>query len=154
MDREEYTQKMKLILNDADKYWIIKRDPTLKIEKITESLKHLRKEGYIDACLCDSLTPRYSEPPQMYGLPKVHEDRVLVRPIVPCIGSPTYRLAKYLDRMLTPLSGQTKYTVMNSTKFVERLQEVRTGPEDLLVSFDANPGGQDQHPSPTTSGAH
>ena len=25
---------------------------------------------------------------------------------------------------------------MNSTKFVERLQEARTGPEDLLVSFD------------------
>ena len=43
MDREEYTQKMKLILNDADKYQIIKWDPTLKLErKITESLKHLR----------------------------------------------------------------------------------------------------------------
>ena len=40
MDREEYTQKMKLILNYADKYRIIKLDPTLKIEKkITESLK-------------------------------------------------------------------------------------------------------------------
>ena len=42
MDREEYTRKMKQFLNDADKYRIIKHDPTLKIEKkITESLKHL-----------------------------------------------------------------------------------------------------------------
>ena len=137
MDKEEYTQKMKRILDDADKYRIIKRDPTLKIEKkITESLKHLRKEGYIDDRLCDSLTPRYSEPPQMYGLPKVHKDGVPMRPIVSCIGSPTYRLAKDLARILTPLSGQTTYTVMNSTKFVERLQEARIGPEDLLVSFD------------------
>ena len=137
MDKEEYTQKMKRILDDADKYRIIKRDPTLKIEKkITESLKHLRKEGYIDDRLCDSLTPRYSEPPQIYGLPKVHKDGVPMRPIVSCIGSPTYRLAKDLARTLTPLSGQTTYTVMNSTKFVERLQEARIGPEDLLVSFD------------------
>ena len=56
MDREEYAQKMKLILGDADKYWIIQCDPTLKIEKkISESLKHLQKEGYIDDRLCDFL---------------------------------------------------------------------------------------------------
>ena len=35
-------QKMKQILNDADKYRVIKHDPTLKIEKkITKSLKKL-----------------------------------------------------------------------------------------------------------------
>ena len=67
---------------------------------------------------------------------KVHKDGVPMRPIVSCIGSPTYRLAKDLARILIPLSGQTTYTVMNSTKFVERLQEARIGPEDLLVSFD------------------
>ena len=48
----------------------------------------------------------------------------------------TYRPAKDLARILTPLSGQTKYTIMNSTKFVEWLQEVCTGPEDLMDSFD------------------
>ena len=120
MDREEYTRKMKLILNDADKYRIVKCDPTLKIEReTTKSLKHLRKEGYIDDRLCDSLTPRYSERLQMYGLPKVHKDGVPMRPIVSCIGSQTYGLAKDLARILTPLSGQTKYTIMNSTKFVD-----------------------------------
>ena len=48
----------------------------------------------------------------------------------------TYRLAKDLARILTPLSGQTKYTIMNSTKFVEWLREDCTGPEDLMVSYD------------------
>ena len=59
---------------------------------------------------------------------------------------------------------------MNSTKFVEHLQEVRIRPEDLLflvmslftqVSIDEaltdqgpNPDGQNLHPSSTTSGAH
>ena len=48
----------------------------------------------------------------------------------------TYRLAKDLARILTPLSGQTKYTIKNSTKFVEWLREDCTGPEDLMVSYD------------------
>ena len=52
----------------------------------------------------------------MHRLPKVHKDEVPMRPIVSCIGSPTYRLAKYLARILTPLSGQNTYTVMHSTK--------------------------------------
>ena len=58
-----------LILNDVEKYQILKRGPTLKIEKkITESFKHLQKDGLIDDRLCDSLIPLYSEPPQMHGL--------------------------------------------------------------------------------------
>ena len=56
--------------------------------------------------------------------------------VVSCIGSLTYRLAKRTCQNPDPLLGQTKYTVMNSTKFVERLQEAHTEPEDLLVSFD------------------
>ena len=52
------------------------------------------------------------------------------------IGSPAYRLVKDLARILTPLSGQTMFTVMNSNKFVERLQDIHTTPEDRLVSFD------------------
>ena len=47
----------------------------------------------------------------------------------------TYRLAKGLARILTPLSGQTKYTIMNSTKFMEWLREDCTGPEELMVSY-------------------
>ena len=58
MDREESAWKMQLILNDAENYWISKRDPTLKIEnKITETFKHFQKDGHNDDWLCDSLIP-------------------------------------------------------------------------------------------------
>lgn len=42
---KDYARKMKLILNDAERYRVIKRDPNLKIEKITQTLKHLWKVG-------------------------------------------------------------------------------------------------------------
>ena len=72
----------------------------------------------------------------MYGLPKVHKEGVPMRPIVSTIGSPTYRLAKELARILTPLTGKNTYTVKNSGEFVRRLKDVVINPADKLVSFD------------------
>ena len=98
---------MEALLED-DKYRILNKDPTLKVEKrIASSLKSIHREGHITDQLLDRLTPRYSEPPQMYGPPKVHKDQVPMRPIVSTIGSPCYRLAKELARILTPLVGRT-----------------------------------------------
>ena len=38
-----------------------------------------------------------------------------MQPIVSYINSPSYELAKELARILTPLAGNTAYTVRNST---------------------------------------
>ena len=136
MNSEDYTSKMEEILND-DKYRPLRRDPTLTIEKkVTKSLKLLHSDGHISDKLLDQLTPRYSDPPQMYGLPKVHKENIPMRPIVSTIGSPTYRLAKELARILTPLTGKNSYAVKNSAQFVTSLQNVRISPDDQLVSFD------------------
>ena len=59
-----------------------------------------------------------------------------MRPIVSTINSPSYKLAKELARILTPLAGNTAYTVRNSTAFVERIRGLQTTPQDTLVSFD------------------
>ncbi len=72
----------------------------------------------------------------MYGLPKVHKDQVPMKPIVSTIGSPCYRLAKELARILTPIVGKNSYTVTNSTDFVHRIQEVHVAQGDQLISFD------------------
>ena len=136
MDRMDYDTKMSAILQD-DQYRPLPRDPTVKVEnKIVDTLKRLRNEGHLDHELYDFLTPRYSTPPQMYGLPKIHKEDTPMRPIVSTINSPTYKLAKELARILTPLAGNTAYTVKNSTAFVERIRGVQTTPQDTLVSFD------------------
>ena len=84
-------------------YSTVKRDPTVKVENsITNILKSLRSEGHIDDKLCDFLTPRYSSPPQMYGLPKVHKDDI------------SMRLAKELAHILTLLAWKSRHSVKNS----------------------------------------
>ena len=107
MNSEDYTSKMEEILND-DKYHPLRRDPTHTIEKkVAISLKLLHSDGHISDKLLDQLTPCYSDPPQMYGLPKVHKENIPMRPIVSTIGSPMYRLAKELARILTPSLERT-----------------------------------------------
>ena len=72
----------------------------------------------------------------MYELPKVHKEQIPMRPIVSTIGSPTYRLAKELSRILTSLLGKNSYTVMNSSDFVHRIRDVHIDQGDQLISLD------------------
>ena len=90
---------------------------------------------FLITTVCDFLTPRYSTPPQMYGLPKIHKECTPMRPIVSTIKSLAYKLAKELTRILTPLAGHTAYIFMNSTTIVSRIQDIQMTPEDRLVSF-------------------
>ena len=97
---------------------------------------HPQGERHIIERLCDQLTPRYSESPQLYGHPKVHKEQVPMRPIVSTIWSPTNCLAKELARILAPLVGRSSYTVKNSTDFVHRIRDVHIDQGDQLISFD------------------
>ena len=136
MDQQYYTQKMMQIINDK-KYKTLKRDPTVKIEnKIANTLKRLHNEGHLDEKMCDFLTARYSSAPQMYGLPQVHKEGTPMRPIVSCIGSPSYNLAKELSRILTPRAGNSPHTVKNSAAFVRSIRTMEMEAEDQMVSFD------------------
>ena len=72
------------------------------------------------------LSPQCSTPPQMYGLPKIHKDGIPLRPTVSAIGSPTYRLAKKLAGILSPLAGRTDTYMKNSSEFAQRIREIET----------------------------
>ena len=80
-------------------------------------------QGHIDDRTRHYLTPQFSTPPQMYGLPKIHKEGVPLRPIVLSIGSPTYKLAKEMAKILTPLVGKTETSVKDATEFVQWIKE-------------------------------
>ena len=72
----------------------------------------------------------------LYGLPKVHKTGVLLRPIVTCIGFPSYKLSQHIASLITPLTGQTESHVKNSKHFVEIMKDVCLAEDQMLVSFD------------------
>ena len=136
MNREDYDSKMKEMVN-GDGYHKVKTDPTNKIEKaINTHLRELFTNRTIDKTVYDKLRSTHGVAPQLYGLPKIHKPEVPMRPIVSCIGSPTYKLAKELTRIISPLAGNNFAYVKDSGDFVEKIRNMQLSENDILVSFD------------------
>ncbi len=114
-------------------YKILNTKPTSKIEKIVSAAI---KTCNLEPSLQKQLLSHDSRVPRMYGLPKIHKPSVPLRPIVSAIGSPTYKLAKYLTPVLGKLVGKSECYIKNSVHFVERIRSLKLDPSNLLVSFD------------------
>ena len=136
MDAPDYQDKIDAVLSDG-KYELLDQDPTKDYEKsFTKALWDLQRKGELPRELSKRLLPAYTSAPQMYHLPKIHKEGVLLRPIVSTIGSPCYNLAKELSWILSPLMGGTDSHIKNSVHFVQRIQDIKLDDKDLLVSFD------------------
>ena len=97
MDRSEYEEKLNGMLKDD--YRQLKRDPTMRIKtKVKKAIKELEEHGYITAHQRTFLVPQHSTPPQLYGLPKIHKEKVPLRPIVAAIGFPMHRCSQLVHR--------------------------------------------------------
>ena len=83
-----------------------------------------------------SLYPKTNITPRLYGLPKIHKPEVPIRPIVDGIGSPPHELARYLAKLLQPVTGRTGSFVRNSIEFAQKVTTITIDPEEVLVSFD------------------
>ena len=89
------------------------------------------------------LYPTGSSPGKFYGTAKIHKlsqgDQVdklpIIKPIISNIDTATYRLAKHLAKLLSPLST-SKYTVKSTKDFIEKFKTVKVPTGHQLVSFD------------------
>ena len=94
MKRSNYDEKMEQLLQDPTTYRRLPNDPTPAQEsKLSRKRKSPEKCREILSKLYQKLRPTGSQPPRIYGLPKIHKPAVPLRPIVSCIGSPSYELS-------------------------------------------------------------
>ena len=77
-------------------------------------LKSLEDQGEISEKEKNDLYPSGSQPGVLHGLAKIHkelEDGIpSFRPILSAIGTPTYKLTKFCDQLLKPLTIN-EYTI-------------------------------------------
>lgn len=133
----EYDAKMKDLLDDQTTYRKLKKDPTAATErKVAAFVWKLRQADKIGSATAHQLRNTDSSAPALYGLPKIHKEGMPFRPIVSFIGSPTYDLAKFISRILSPLVGNTDRSVRNSKEFVEEIRDMTIQDNEMLVSFD------------------
>ena len=88
------------------------------------------------------LYPTGSTEGRFYGTAKNHKlkegdgvDKLPLRPIVSNIGTPSYHLAKYLAKLLSPLS-QSEYTISSTKDFIQQIRDVKVPEGHKLISFD------------------
>ena len=106
-------------------------------ERIIRLLKSLEDQGEISEKEKKDLYPSGSQPGVLYGLAKIHkalEDGIpSFRPILSAIGTPTYKLAKFCDQLLKPLTNN-EYTIKDSFSFAKEVLEFDASL--FMASFD------------------
>ncbi|XP_059068690.1 uncharacterized protein LOC131859150 [Cryptomeria japonica] len=133
MSKPDYLAKMEILLSDSSSYKILSRNPCPKILKAVRS-------AISNSSLDDStklrLLPSKEVTPRIYGVPKIHKANIPLRPIVDTIGSPTYKLAAFLAKLISPLVGNSNSFIKDSNQFVQFIKDTKLDPQDTLVSFD------------------
>ena len=117
MDKEEYIQKSEELLHQPT-YKQLPSDPTTKHKnRFISILKTIKSEGGIDNITYKRLQATGAGSPKYYGLPKIHKQGVLLRPIISSRGSTTYESAKGLAKILKPLVGKSPPSCPKQQRF-------------------------------------
>ena len=107
-------------------------------KRVTDVLKNLGDKKEISIEQYKDSIPSVSRPGIMYGSVKVHkivtDGLPCFTPILSVIGTPTYKLAKFLVPMLQPLTTN-EHTIKDSFTFAEELKSFDS--KLVMSSFDA-----------------
>lgn len=137
LSAEEYEDKMRMMLEDADTYQKINYDPTARVSrKIKTILDTWKDNRYIDTKTHRKLNVSNCNPPRIYGLPKVHKQGRPLRPVVSTIGSTTYKLAQYLSNILGKIVGKTENHVINSFTFATEIPGTQITEDEVMFSLE------------------
>ena len=126
MDKKDYTQKMKQLLDDNNTYRPLKMDPTNRQKnRLINFLRSIKTEGRLEDHTYQEMYPTGASSPKLYGLPKIHKKNIPLRPIVSSQGSVNYGVAKELAKILKPLTGNTIHQVNNPKEFAEDIKKIK-----------------------------
>ena len=140
MNKPKYHDKCLEVLYN-DQITKLNHDPTKKIEaKIQRVLwktkTNLTSQEY------SRLYPTGSCPGIFYGTANIHKilptdnvDKLSIRPITSNINTLTYKLAKYLTKLLSPLS-RSQYTVNSTKHFIKSIKHEKVPTSYQMIPFD------------------
>ena len=144
LDRKDHVCKTKNILNDSSKFHKVYTDHDkifnhlIHMEnRVTDVAKNLRDKKEISTAQYKDLSSLGSRPGIMHGLAKVHsiitDCLPSFTPIVSAIGTPTYKLARFLVPIIEPLTTN-EYTIKDSFTSAGEFQSFDS--KLVMASFD------------------
>ena len=136
LSKEYYIRKCSEHLENGP-YIKIKKDLTNNVvPQITRKLSVLRDNKLIHQQRYLKFQPIGSQLPRFLRLPKIHKDRIPVRPIVSYTGTPLYEVSEYIAEILKPYGQQKEQHTNNSKSFSTFIRQQTIEPDEIVVSFD------------------
>ena len=112
------------------------KDPTERLSrKLTDKLLNLKRSGHLSETIYNKIKPGHKQLGST-SLPKIYKPNTPLRPIVSCINTFAYDLSAYLANILSPLTGKSDYSVINSTHFVSTISHEKVHDNEVMVSFE------------------
>ena len=139
MDRNNYVDKMNVILNDYKNFeklhFVQFPKHILNLEdKANRIIKKLKDGNNISENEYKSLYVVGSGPGVIYGLPKIHKQNTPMRPVVSSINTPFYKLAKFLIPAIETFT-RNEFTLNNSFEFFDKIRNMNLE-NKFIVSMD------------------
>ena len=122
LEAEDYFLKLDKIIKDGSKFIEVKlQDDTLHIIIQNEnSIAYYAKKYLKKIDSSAALISSESKPGKSNGLTKVHKHNSPLIPVVSTVGTPKYKLAKYLDNLIKPHIPDT-YLLKSTDDFIMSL---------------------------------
>ena len=89
LDKPEYVEKAKAMLEDKDSYESISKNPVPQVEARAKRTLLSTVRGKLPDKTVKDLIPGHSRTPVFYGVPKDHKPAVPLRPVISACGGPT-----------------------------------------------------------------
>ena len=118
MNKSEYLSKVNDLLKDTSKFKHISSNPTEDLKKNTNEVIDA-----VNAVIGDIKLPNIVgdyQPGYLYGNVKIHKEGNPLRPIISQIPTPTYNLAKSLNKIISPFIPN-QYTIKSTNDFLDIL---------------------------------
>ena len=133
LNKSEYINKINHILNDDSKFCKVNRDTTAKMKADVNKLIEI--SNYVNTSQEHKLNKIIGEyePGYIYGNVKIHKPSNPLRPIISQIPTPTYQLAKSLNKLITQYIPN-EYSLKSTDEFIDILKNNNC--EGILASLD------------------
>ena len=135
MDRTTYMEKMAALLADINTYKKLAADPTVAYRnQVIAAMGPMEK--YLPTPVYKRIFPTTTNPPRMFGQPKIHKPGLPMRPIVTARNSIFSGLTRECAQILAPLVGKTQHHIRDSLDLRKKLEDKVIPDNYTLVSFD------------------
>ena len=142
LDRTKYIEKCMNLIN-TDQFRELENDPTKRTEtKLQNILRSLKNNQYLSEEDYKRIYPKSSRPGLFYGTAKLHKlkeidtvESLPLRPIISNIGTATYKTAKYLATLPSPVTS-SEYNIKNSHEFAKSIKNTKIPSGYKMISFD------------------